>query len=173
VQASGLHFDRGAAYGEPKRLPVLEDDPINPITPYGISKHTVEHYLFTYRFLYGLDYVVLRYGNVYGPRQSSHGEAGVVAIFCEQMLAGIQPVIYGDGTKTRDYIFIDDVVGANLAALDRGDGEIFNIASGLETSDQQVFDVIRDRLGKSDLRAQYVARRPGEIEKIYLDVRKA
>ena len=163
----------GAAYGEPQRLPVLEDDPINPITPYGISKHTVEHYLFTYRFLYGLNYVVLRYGNVYGPRQSSHGEAGVIAIFCEQMLAGIQPVIYGDGSKTRDYIFVEDVVRANLAAIERGDGEIFNIASGSETSDQQVFDVIRDRLGKSDLRAQYVARRPGEIEKIYLDIRKA
>jgi UDP-glucose 4-epimerase len=163
----------GAAYGEPTRLPVLEGDPINPITPYGISKHTVEHYLFTYRFLYGLNYVVLRYGNVYGPRQSSHGEAGVFAIFCEQMLAGIQPVIYGDGTKTRDYIFIADVVRANLAALERGDGEIFNIASGRETTDQQVFDVIRDRLGKSDLRAQYVAHRPGEIEKICLDVHKA
>jgi UDP-glucose 4-epimerase len=120
----------GAAYGEPQRLPVLEDDPINPITPYGISKHTVEHYLFTYRFLYGLNYVVLRYGNVYGPRQSSHGEAGVIAIFCEQMLAGIQPVIYGDGSKTRDYIFVEDVVRANLAAIERGDGEIFNIASG-------------------------------------------
>jgi UDP-glucose 4-epimerase len=89
------------------------------------------------------------------------------------MLAGIQPVIYGDGSKTRDYIFIEDVVRANVAALERGDGEIFNIASGLETSDQQVFDVIRDRLGKSDLRAKYVARRPGEIEKIYLDIRKA
>ena len=127
----------------------------------------------TCNFLYGLNYLVLRYGNVYGPRQSSHGEAGVFAIFCEQMLAGIQPVIYGDGTKTRDYIFIEDVVHANLAALERGDGEICNIASGIETTDQQVFDVIRHRLGKSDLRAQYVARRPGEIEKIYLDIRKA
>ena len=129
----------GAAYGEPKRVPVPEDDPIDPITPYGISKHTVEHYLFTYRFLYGLDYVVLRYGNVYGPRQSSQGEAGVFAIFCEQMLAGIQPVIYGDGTKIRDYVFIEDVVRANVAALHRGDGEIFNIASGVDTTDQEVF----------------------------------
>jgi len=163
----------GAAYGEPKRLPVPEDDPIDPITPYGISKHTVEHYLFTYRFLYGLNYVVLRYGNVYGPRQSSQGEAGVFAIFCEQMLAGIQPVIYGDGTKIRDYIFIEDVVRANLAALERGDGEIYNIASGVDTTDQEVFDLARDLLGKADVRPRYVARRPGEIDKIRLDIRKA
>jgi UDP-glucose 4-epimerase len=163
----------GAAYGEPTRVPVPEDDPINPITPYGISKHTVEHYLFTYRFLYGLNYVVLRYGNVYGPRQSSQGEAGVFAIFCEQMLAGIQPVIYGDGAKIRDYVFIDDVVRANLAALQTGDDEIFNIASGLETTDQEVFDLISGLLGKTDVKPHYVPRRPGEIDKIRLDIRKA
>src|SRR4029077_14432102 len=119
----------GAAYGEPKHLPVPEDAPINPITPYGIIKHTVEHYLFTYNCLYGLSYVVLRYGNVYGPRQSSQGEAGVFAIFAERMLAGEQPVIYGDGSKTRDYVYISDVVAANVAALELGTGEIFNIGA--------------------------------------------
>lgn len=163
----------GAAYGEPKRLPVPEDAPVDPITPYGISKHTVEHYLFTYRFLYGLNYVVLRYGNVYGPRQSSQGEAGVFAIFCEQMLADVQPVIYGDGTKIRDYIYIADVVKANIAALHRGDGEIFNIASGVDTTDQEVFDLVRDLIGKTDVRPRYVAVRPGEIDKIRLDIAKA
>ncbi len=163
----------GAAYGEPKRLPVPEDDPINPITPYGISKHTVEHYLFTYRFLYGLSYVVLRYGNVYGPRQNSQGEAGVFAIFCEQMLSGVQPVIYGDGKKIRDYVFIEDVVRANVAALERGDGEICNVASGLDTTDQEVFDFVRELLGKPGLKPRYVARRPGEIDRIRLDISKA
>ena len=163
----------GAAYGEPKQLPVPETCDINPITPYGISKHTVEHYLFTYRILYGLDYVVLRYGNVYGPRQSSQGEAGVFAIFFEQMLAGIQPVIYGDGKKVRDYIFIDDVAAANLLAVDAGTGEIFNIASGVDTTDQQVFDIVRELAGKPDAVPRYIARRPGEIEKIRLDVSKA
>lgn len=163
----------GAAYGEPKQIPVPEDYAINPITPYGITKHTVEHYLFTYRVLYGLNYVVLRYGNVYGPRQSSQGEAGVFAMFCEQMLAGIQPVIYGDGNKIRDYVYIDDVVRANLAAIRRGDGEIFNIASGEETKDQEVFDLVRELLGKSDVRPSYVPRRPGEIDKICLDIGKA
>jgi len=162
----------GAAYGEPRLLPVPEDYPINPITPYGISKHTVEHYLYTYSYLYGITYVVLRYGNVYGPRQSSQGEAGVFAIFIEQMLAGIQPVIYGDGSKVRDYVFIDDVVKANLAALKQGDGEIFNIASGVETTDQQVFDLVRHLLG-TEMGPRYVAKRPGEIDKICLDIRKA
>jgi UDP-glucose 4-epimerase len=162
----------GAGYGEPKEMPVPEDYPMNPITPYGISKHTVEHYLFTFRFLYGLDYVVLRYGNVYGPRQSSKGEAGVFAIFSEQMLAGVQPVIYGDGTKIRDYVYISDVVAANLAALERGSNEIFNISSGVQTTDQEVFDLVRDLLGKS-VQPKYVLRRPGEIDRICLDVSKA
>lgn len=163
----------GAAYGEPKQLPVRESCEINPITPYGISKHTVEHYLFTYRVLYGLDYIVLRYGNVYGPRQSSQGEAGVFAIFFEQMLAGVQPVIYGDGGKIRDYVFIGDVARANVLALEYGTGEIFNIAGGIETTDQQVFDIVRNLAGRPEVKPKYVARRPGEIDQIRLDISKA
>jgi len=163
----------GAGYGEPKQMPVPEDYPMNPITPYGVSKHTVKHYLFTFHFIYRLDYVVLRYGNVYGPRQSSKGEAGVFAIFSEQMLAGMQPVIYGDGTKIRDYVYIEDVVRANLAALDRGTGEIFNISGGVATTDEEVFVIVRDLLGRKDIRPRYVPKRPGEIDKIWLDVEKA
>jgi len=163
----------GAAYGEPKRLPVPEDYSINPITPYGISKHTVEHYLFTFSHLYDLNYVVLRYGNVYGPRQSSQGEAGVFAIFCEQILADIQPVIYGDGSKTRDYVYIDDVASANVAALDKGQGEIFNVASGQPTTDMEVFTLVCQQLGRPELRPRYAPVRPGEIQDIYLDIAKA
>ena len=163
----------GAGYGEPKRQPVGEDYPINPITPYGISKHTVEHYLFTFSHLYGISYVVLRYGNVYGPRQSSHGEAGVFAIFSEQILNGIQPVIYGDGSKTRDYIYVDDVVRANDAALSRGLGEIFNIGSGVATTDQEVFCQVSTLLGKPELKPKYLAVRAGEIQDICLDVSRA
>ncbi len=162
----------GAGYGEPKQMPVPEDYPMNPITPYGISKHTVEHYLFTFRFLYGLEYVVLRYGNVYGPRQNSQGEAGVFAIFSEQMLAGAQPVIYGDGNKIRDYVYISDVASANVAALDRGTNEIFNISSGVETRDLEIFQRVRELLGKQ-VEPRYVARRPGEIDNICLDISKA
>jgi UDP-glucose 4-epimerase len=162
----------GAGYGEPKQVIVPEDYPINPITPYGISKHTVEHYLFTFRFLYGLEYVVLRYGNVYGPRQSSQGEAGVFAIFSEQMLTDVQPVIYGDGNKVRDYVYISDVVAANVAALERGTNEIFNIGTGVETTDLEVFQIVRSLLGKQ-VEPKYVARRPGEIDRICLDISKA
>lgn len=163
----------GAGYGEPRQMPVAEDYPINPITPYGISKHTVEHYLFTFSFLYGFTYVVLRYGNVYGPRQSSHGEAGVVAIFSEQILGGIQPVIYGDGGKTRDYVYVQDVVASNDAALETGFGEIFNIGSGIATSDQEVFNQIASLLGKPDLKPRYLPVRPGEIKEICLDISRA
>ena len=162
----------GAGYGEPKQMPVPETHPINPITPYGISKHTVEHYLFTFHFLYGLTYVVLRYGNVYGPRQNSQGEAGVFAIFSEQMLTGTQPVIYGDGSKLRDYVYISDVVAANVAALERGSNEMFNIGSGVATADLQVFQIVSQYLGKR-VEPKYVARRPGEIDNICLDISKA
>lgn len=163
----------GAGYGEPKQIPVPEDYPINPITPYGISKHTVEHYLFTFQFLYGLQYVVLRYGNVYGPRQSSQGEAGVFAIFSEQMLSGIQPVIYGDGEKVRDYVFVSDVVAANVAAVANGTNEIFNIGSGIATKDLEIFEQVRNLLGKTAVQPQYLPRRPGEIDRISLDISKA
>ena len=163
----------GAAYGEPKQLPVTENCSINPITPYGISKHTVEHYLFTFSYLYGISYVVLRYGNVFGPRQSSQGEAGVFAIFSEQILSGVQPVIYGDGSKVRDYVYVDDVAQANVQALALGCGEIFNIATGIPTTDQQVFDTVTALLGKPGLRPIYVAKRPGEIDAISLDISKA
>lgn len=163
----------GAAYGEPSEFPVPETCAVNPITPYGISKHTVEHYLFTFALLYGLEYVVLRYGNVYGPRQSSKGEAGVFAMFAEQMLAGQTPVLFGDGSKLRDYVYISDVVAANVAALIRGTGEIFNIASGVPTRDDEIFYSVRDLLGRKHIEARKVDKRPGEIDRIWLDISKA
>jgi UDP-glucose 4-epimerase len=163
----------GAIYGEPKVLPANEETPVLPITPYGISKHTVEHYLYLYRVLYGLPYVVLRYGNVYGPRQSSKGEAGVVAIFTEQMMAGVKPTIYGDGSKTRDYVEASDVARANVLALERGDGEIFNIATGVATTDLGVFTAVREALGIPPFEPGYAPKRPGEVDHIVLDVAKA
>ena len=163
----------GAGYGEPKQIPVSEDAPIHPITPYGVSKHAVEHYLFTFAYLYGLSYVVLRYGNIYGPRQNSAGEAGVFAIFCQQILKGIQPVIYGDGSKTRDYVYVEDVLKANILALVRGSGEIFNIASQVQTTDYEVFSLVARLLGKSGLKPRFTEIRPGEIKHISLDISKA
>ncbi len=163
----------GATYGEPVHLPMDEDHPVNPITPYGISKHTVEHYLFNYRVLYGLEYVVLRYGNVYGPRQSSQGEAGVVAIFCEQLLAKETPRIFGNGSKTRDYVYVTDVAQANLRALEQGAGQIFNIAFGLPTTDDEIFEAVCKALDIPRFKPTYTAKRPGEIDHCYLKIDRA
>ena len=123
----------GATYGEQEVFPAPEDHPHNPLSPYGITKATGEHYLFFYRAAYGMPYVALRYANVYGPRQDPHGEAGVVAIFTEKLLANQAPTINGDGKQTRDYVFVGDVVRANLAALDRPFVGSVNIGTGIET----------------------------------------
>jgi UDP-glucose 4-epimerase len=162
----------GAVYGEPDRLPVDETHPIAPISQYGISKHTVEHYLYLYNRLDGLRYTVLRYAIVYGPRQNPHGEAGVNAIFAGMMLRGETPTIFGDGTKTRDYVYVGDVVQANVLALTLGDGEIMNIGTGVQTTDQEVYDAVAAAVG-FDKAAQYGEERKGEIRHIALDASKA
>ena len=162
----------GALFGEPSYLPVDEDHPIDPISPYGVSKHTVEHYLFAYRANHGIDYIVLRYPNVYGPRQDPHGEAGVVAIFALQLLTGRQPVIFGDGTKTRDYCYVADIAEANVIALNSAASGVYNLGRGIEVSDLQVFETVRTAVG-SDTEPVFAAVRPGEVEHIALDSSKA
>ena len=162
----------GAVYGEPQYLPVDEKHPINPVSQYGISKHTVEHYLHLYGLQYGLNYVVLRYPNVYGLRQNPDGEAGVVAIFASQMLKGEQPTIYGSGDKTRDYTCVSDVVAANLLAMEQGNNDIYNIGTGVETSDKEMFDTLAKMFGYSG-EPRYAPVRPGEIYRICLDASKA
>ncbi len=158
----------GAIYGEPKNIPAPEQTPVEPLCPYGISKHTVEHYLELYRKLYNMRYTVLRYANVYGPRQDPHGEAGVVAIFSQLMLAGKQPTIFGDGTKTRDYVYVADIVEANMLAIDAGDGAVVNLGWGRQTTDQQIFDGIRDAVG-CEIAPKYEPERLGEVRHIALD----
>jgi len=162
----------GATYGDVTQIPVSESVLPNPVCQYGVSKHTVEHYLFVYRRLYGLDYTVLRYPNVYGPRQNPHGEAGVVAIFTGQMLRGEQPTIFGDGSKSRDYVHVGDVVQANLLALDAGSGRVMNLGSGKETTDREVFDAIAAAVGYGREPA-YAEVRPGEVDRICLDASSA
>lgn len=162
----------GAVYGEPQYLPVDENHPINPTSQYGVSKHTVEHYLHSYALQYGLNYVVLRYPNVYGPRQNPLGEAGVVAIFARQMMGGERPTIFGSGDKTRDYTHVSDVVSANLLAIEQGKNAICNIGTGVETSDQEIFDALAAALGY-DSPPLYTSVRPGEIQRICLDWSKA
>ena len=162
----------GAVYGEPRCLPVDENHPVNPVSPYGISKHTVEHYLYLYRLQDGLNYVVVRYSNVYGSRQNSSGEAGVVAIFSGQMLRGEQPTIFGSGDKTRDYIHISDVVSANLLAMEHGNNAIYNVGTGVETSDRKMFDTLAKILGYSG-NPLYAPVRRGEIYRICFNTTKA
>jgi UDP-glucose 4-epimerase len=130
----------GAVYGEPVYLPCDEQHPVNPICPYGASKHTVEHYLNVYRQVYNLDYTVFRYANVYGPRQDPFGEAGVVAIFTRQMLRDEQAVINGNGDQERDFVYVADCVQANLLALENGSGRVYNLGCGIGTTINEVFD---------------------------------
>ena len=158
----------GAVYGEPESLPVREDHPVHPLSQYGISKHTVEHYLYLYRHNFGLDYTVLRYPNVFGPRQNPHGEAGVIAIFLNKALAGERPTIFGDGSQERDYVYVDDVVDANILALDRGGGRILNIGSGVGRSVLDIVRAIEQATGRT-VDPIFSEPRVGEIGRIALD----
>ncbi len=162
----------GASYGEVHTVPVDEGHPVAPICHYGVSKLTLERYLFLYRHLYGLNYTVMRYPNVYGPRQNPRGEAGVVAIFALQMLRSEQPTIFGDGSKTRDYVFVEDIVKANVAFLEKGDGEIVNLGTGEPTSDYRIFELVRGATNYQGA-PRYAPNRPGEVAQIALDARKA
>jgi UDP-glucose 4-epimerase len=159
----------GAVYGEPQRLPVDELHPIHPVSVYGVSKYAVEQYLRLFDG-FGLDYTILRYANVYGPRQNPAGEAGVVAIFSRQMLAGECPTIFGDGTKTRDYVYVDDIVAANLLAMTekRASGRSYNVGLGREVSDRQIFELVRRAAGAT-VEPIAASKRPGEIDRICLD----
>jgi UDP-glucose 4-epimerase len=162
----------GAIYGDPQYLPADEKHPVNPISQYGVSKHTVEHYLHLYSIVNGLDYIILRYSNVYGQRQNPYGEAGVVAIFAIQMLTGKQPTIFGPGDKTRDYAHVSDIVKANIVALEKGKNAIYNIGTGVETSDQEIFDTLAGVLGYKGPPI-YAPVRKGEVYRSALDCSKA
>lgn len=159
----------GAGYGSPKPedIPCNEDTPMAPIAPYGVSKITVERYLYSRHITNGLNYVALRYGNIYGPRQT-FGEAGVCAIFIHKLLHNEPCTIFGDGSQERDYVFVADVVAANLLALtDKAQGP-YNVGTSVGTSTQEVFDAVKAATG-STMTAANAPERPGEIQKIILD----
>ena len=163
----------GAVYGEPEYLPCDEGHPINPICHYGASKHIIEHYLYIYQQNYGMDYTVLRYPNVYGPRQDPNGEAGVVAIFTGQMVKGQQVVIYGDGEQQRDFVYVGDCAEANLLLMTNGiSNGIFNIGYGRGTSINEVFAVLQGLTGY-DRQPIYGPVKLGETRFIYLNAEKA
>lgn len=162
----------GCVYGEPRYLPADEKHPLQPRDPYGASKASYELYLPVYAMNYGLRYTILRYPNVYGPRQDPFGEAGVVSIFTGQMLRGLQPVINGDGEQLRDYVYVSDVVRANLLVLDQGDDQAFNVGWGVGTSVNQIFNSLREIID-SDIREVHGPAKLGEIRQTYLESSKA
>lgn len=138
----------GAVYGEQNYFPADEKHPTSPLSPYGISKLAVEKYLFFYHAQYNLNYTILRYANIYGPRQNPFGEAGVVAIFSTKLLNGEQPVINGSGLQTRDYVFVGDVVKASITTLKDEASDIYNIGTGIETDVNELFHIINGIAGK-------------------------
>lgn len=164
----------GAMFGE---LPLgldgfTEDSASRPVSPYGISKRVGEEYLRFFREVKGLNFVNIAPANVYGPRQDPHGEAGVVAIFGSRLLSGEECSIYGDGKQTRDYVYVSDVVDAYVSVIDLGEGETFNIGTGLETSVLDLYSLMAEAVGiKSEPR--FEPERPGELKRVALDISKA
>jgi len=162
----------GVIYGECGSIPPNEDSPVSPISPYGVSKYAMECYLSSYEKIYGLKYTALRYGNVYGPRQDPYGEAGVVAIFSGKMLNNEEVNIFGDGEQVRDYVYVGDVVKANILCLENGDNQIFNIGTSKSTSVNQLFSEMKELVHYSK-ETVYKPLRAGELIRSSLDVKKA
>jgi UDP-glucose 4-epimerase len=158
----------GAIYGEAKTIPAPEDHPVAPEAPYGLSKFCAEQYCEIYGRLHGLSSVSLRYGNVYGPRQDPLGEAGVIAIFCGKLLDGGKATIFGSGEQTRDYVYVDDVVDANLRAAEAGATGPINIGLGKEKSVLDIVEVMKS-LSDNGFEPEHAPERPGEVQRIALD----
>jgi UDP-glucose 4-epimerase len=161
----------GALYGEPSTLPATEQATIRPLSPYGVSKYCAEQYIGYFHRVSGLETVILRYANVYGPRQDPKGEAGVVGIFARRILLDQECIVYGDGEQTRDFVFVDDVAQANMLAM-RGPLGTFNIGTGVETSLNQLLVAFEHVVGHPVAR-QYEPERSGEVQRIALDAEKA
>jgi len=162
----------GAAYGEQETFPAPETHPTWPVSPYGVSKRAGELYGFFYQAAYGIPFLAFRYANVYGPRQDPHGEAGVVAIFSGRMLRGETITVYGEGTQTRDYVYVGDVARANLLALERDVRGPLNIGTGVETDVKTLARHIQEAAGgRSEVRHEPT--RPGEQQRSVVDIRRA
>jgi UDP-glucose 4-epimerase len=167
-----LFASSAATYGDVTQLPVDENSPQRPVSPYGISKMVTEHYLRFYQSEHGLDYTSLRYGNVYGPRQDPNGEAGVIAIFCAKFLAGDGVRLDWDGEQSRDYVYVGDVVRANVAALTKGSGETYVVGTGKKTTVNQVYKALAEVTG-FEAPITRAPRRPGDAREIYFNPAKA
>jgi UDP-glucose 4-epimerase len=159
-------------YGDPEYLPADESHPIRPLDPYGASKACFEHYLPPYQKNHGLNFTILRYANIYGPRQDPLGEAGVVAIFSAQMLHGDQATINGGGEQERDFVYVGDAAAANLLALQKGDGGIYNIGTGVGTSINELFARMKE-VTHYKLSALHGPPKAGEVFKTFLNADRA
>ena len=162
----------GAIYGEGRQIPAPEDHPVAPEAPYGLSKFCAEQYCEIFTRMHGLSTVSLRYGNVYGPRQDPLGEAGVIAIFCGKLLEGGRATIFGDGRQTRDYVYVDDVVEANLRAAESDAGGAINIGLGKEKSVLDIVAVLNEHAPEG-FEPDHAPERPGEVQHIALDPSRA
>jgi len=161
-----------SVYGNQSLLPITEDNPLHPVTPYGVSKLAGEKYCGAYYGTYGLSTIALRYFNVYGERQSANPYSGVIAIFAKHLSKGLTPTVYGDGEQTRDFIHVSDVVTANVRALqsDRGTGDAFNIGTGHATTVNQLVSLLARLHGKPDISPIHSGERPGDIRHSYADM---
>ncbi len=162
-----VYASSAAVYGPPQYLGIDEQHPVAPISYYGISKHTPEHYLQAFQELYGLEYTILRYANAYGIRQDPRGEGGVISIFVDKLLSKERPVIFGDGKQTRDFIYVEDIARANLQALTRGQNKIINISCNQATSINELVEKMNQVLG-TNLDPIYKEAREGDIRHSYL-----
>ena len=167
-----IYASSAAVYGEPQYLPVDEEHILNPLSPYGISKHTPEHYIKAVKELFGLEYTILRYANVYGPRQDAQGEGGVVSIFIDRLLQGEPIIIYGDGHQTRDFVYVKDIATANLSAISNGMNQVINISTNSNTSVKDLFYLLCE-INNSYIAPEYHLARQGDIVHSYLDNQKA
>jgi UDP-glucose 4-epimerase len=167
-----IYASSAAVYGDPQYVPIDEQHPVAPLSGYGISKYTPEQYLHVYGHLYGLSYTILRYANVYGIRQDPHGEGGVISIFIDKAIHRQPFTIFGDGEQTRDYINVVDIARANVAALKSGDGEVFNIGTGVHTTLNQLVEQLQTISGYR-LETIYDAERVGDIKHSYFTIAKA
>lgn len=163
-----IYPSSAAVYGNPEYLPVDEKHHIEPISFYGISKHTPEHYIKAFCSLYGIKYTIFRYSNVYGIRQEAKGEGGVVSIFIEKFLNNKSPIIFGDGEQTRDFIYVRDIARANLLALSSGDNKIVNISTNVPVTVNELFNTMK-RIFNSDVKAIHKDPRQGDVLHSYLD----
>ncbi|MBN6885255.1 UDP-glucose 4-epimerase [Cytobacillus horneckiae] len=159
-----IYASSAAVYGKPKYLPIDTLHSINPVSPYGVSKYSVEKYIEMYGKLYGLDYTILRFANVFGPLQDADGEGGVISIFIDQLMQGNTPIIFGTGEQTRDFIYVEDVAEANIKALYTGSSEVLNISTGAEVSLNNLYKMMSN-VTRSELRPIYEDARAGDIER--------